>query len=47
VRFFFFLNNTGEANAIVLGKDCVEPMTHIASLHEREEAGSRSDSCWR
>ena len=39
MRFFLFLNNTGEANAIVLGKDCVEPMTHMASLHERVGGG--------
>ena len=33
-RFLPF-QNIGEADAIILGRDCLEPMTHIAPEHER------------
>src|SRR5260370_34184875 len=37
-RFFCF-HNVGEADAIVLGPDCLEPMTHITPEHERIRGG--------
>ena len=32
---FLCFQNIGETNAVVFGRDCLEPMTHIAPEHER------------
>src|SRR5262249_25066239 len=37
-RFSCF-QNVGEADTIVFGPDCLEPMTHIAPEHERIRGG--------